>query len=218
MSSLGVQITGGLYLARRHACSIRERIAALAMCRKFHVTRKSAPLVSEMAMCAASSAAWRGIAPVSTSARARASESGDASSSEIALSASSRERAASESPARAAAQQIDNKRTDSGGVTDPQQSRHRLRNAIQTTVGGQPPLSPDGAGSAWHEAMPLTALRPKILTSPAAYRAGFLPSRSGRSPGSAHLSNWLTTRARLPADRRFSRGILPGSTGTSSAR
>ena len=49
-----------------HARSIRTRIAASTMCRKFQVTRYSTPLVTAMAMCAASAAASRGTAPESS--------------------------------------------------------------------------------------------------------------------------------------------------------
>ncbi len=89
-----------LSLQSLHARSIRTRIAALAMCRKFHVTKYSTPFVTAMAMCAASAAASRGTAPGSSRRRARSSASGDASTRATPSSAFSLAWAALRSPAR----------------------------------------------------------------------------------------------------------------------
>ena len=66
-------MTGGSYPSLRHTRSIRDRMVALAMWRKFQVTRWWTRFVTAMAMWAASTAALGGTAREGMSSRASCS-------------------------------------------------------------------------------------------------------------------------------------------------
>jgi len=59
--SSGLQIVGGMYPDSSHIRSIKLRVVAFAMCRKFHVTKYSMPLTVAIAMCNASRGSELGI-------------------------------------------------------------------------------------------------------------------------------------------------------------
>ena len=77
INSSGVQMIGDTSPARRQA-SIFPRMAALARCRRFQVTRKSTPLTAAIATCAASTRALDGKAPLRRSERMSAPARGPA--------------------------------------------------------------------------------------------------------------------------------------------
>lgn len=73
----GEQIDTGLNPASTQAISIFLLASAPAMCRKFHETRKSRPLVTATATCNASSTAAAGTAPTVTRRCANSKAEGD---------------------------------------------------------------------------------------------------------------------------------------------
>ena len=103
ISSSGVQMIGGTSPARRHASSILPRIAALARCRRFQVSRKSTPLMAAIARCAASIRACGGSAPLRTRDRTNAPALGPAVNIGMPRSASIRRAAIVASPRLASA-------------------------------------------------------------------------------------------------------------------
>ena len=107
INSSGVQIIGDTSPARRHVSSIFPRMAALARCRRFQVTRKSTPLTAGIATCAASTRAVDGKAPLRRSERTSAPARGPAAKIGMLSSALMRRAAAAGSPRRASASRSD---------------------------------------------------------------------------------------------------------------